>query len=160
MPNNCNSIIKNTFYILIVCVAASCVSMKNNSNSLTYNGKFILSYNNIDQSSFNINISFVNKETIIQITKPLYGNVLKINFNKEKGLILLPTKFTEPFYISDEINRNFKYWLRQCLLSKEIVINEVSDDTYFNFDCITKNDRTSFEIVYNEFLINGFVKRK
>jgi hypothetical protein len=159
MPNNCNSIIKNTFYILIVCVAASCVSMKNNNNSLTYNGKFILN-NNIDQSSFNINISLVNKETIIQITKPFYGNVLKIKFNKEEGLILLPTKFTEPFYISDEINRNFKYWLRQCLFSKDIVINEIYDDTYFNFNCITKNDKTSFEIVYNKFLINGFVKRK
>jgi hypothetical protein len=160
MPNNCNSIIKNTFYILIVCVAASCVSMKNNNNSLTYNGKFILNHNNIDQSSFNINISLVNKETIIQITKPFYGNVLKIKFNKEEGLILLPTKFTEQFYISDEINRNFKYWLRQCLLSKDIVINEIYDDTYFNFNCITKNDKTSFEIVYNKFLINGFVKRK
>lgn len=133
--------------------------MKNNNNSLTYNGKFILN-NNIDQSSFNINISLVNKETIIQITKPFYGNVLKIKFNKEKGLILLPTKFTEQFYISDEINKNFKYWLRQCLLSKDIVINEVFDDTYFNFNCITKNDKTSFEIIYNKFLINGFVKRK
>ena len=85
--------------------------MKNNNDSLTYTGKFILNHNNIDQSSFNININLVNKQTIIQITKPFYGNVLNIKFNEENDLIISPKQFSETFYISDEMIKNFKFMI-------------------------------------------------
>ena len=134
--------------------------MKNNNDSLTYTGKFILNHNNIDQSSFNINIYLVNKQTIIQITKPFYGNVLNIKFNEENDLIISPKQFSETFYISDEMIKNFKYWLSQCLMSYEMLINEDYNDEYFKFKCITQNQKTSFDINYNRFLLNGFVIRK
>lgn len=59
-----------------------------------------------------------------------------------------------------EINRNFKYWLKQCLLSNTFNINSVYDEIVFDFKCIKENNRTNFYISYQDFTINGFVIKK
>ena len=160
MPNNCNSIIKKIFYTLVVCLSASCVSINDDNSLPPYKGKLLLDYNNIEQSSFNIDISFSNKDSIIQIKKPFYGNVLKIKVDQEKNLIFLPTEYSESFYVPDEINRNFKYWLKQCLLSRSFNIDKTIENIDFYFTCKTLNNKTDYLIKYQDISINGFLYKK
>jgi len=157
MPNNCNSIIKKVFYTLIVCLSASCISINDDNNFSTYKGKLSLNYNNIEQSSFNIAISLSSKDSIIQIKKPFYGNVLKIIVDKEKNLIFLPTEYSDSFNIPNEINRNFKYWLKQCLLSRNFDVERKIENIDFYFTCKKINNKTDYFIKYQNNSINGFV---
>tara|TARA_B100001079_G_scaffold269109_1_gene280721 strand:- start:143 stop:625 length:483 start_codon:yes stop_codon:yes gene_type:complete len=160
MPNNCNSIIKKIFYTFVICLSASCVSINEDNNYSTYNGKLFLNYNNIEQSSFNIDIRLSNKDSIIQIKKPFYGNVLKINVDQRKNLIFLPTEYSKSFYVPSEINRNFKYWLRQCLLSRNFDVDKKIEKIDFYFSCKTTNNKTNYFIKYQESSINGFIQKK
>ena len=160
MPNSCNSILKNIFYTLIIFLSASCASIKNDNNLFIYTGKLLINQNNTNQLSFNLSVKLSKKDSIIQIKKPFYGNVLKIKVTEGKDLIFLPTENSYPFYVPKEINRNFKYWLKQCLLSNKLNINSVYDEIVFDFKCIKENNRTNFYISYQDFTINGFVIKK
>ena len=145
---------------MVVCLSASCVSINDDNSLPPYKGKLLLDYNNIEQSSFNIDISFSNKGSIIQIKKPFYGNILKIKVSEGKNLVFLPTKNTQPFVVPRDVDRNFKYWLRQCLLSKKLNISNTYDEINFEFKCLKNKNRTNFYIKYDNFLIEGFVSKK
>tara|TARA_X000000368_G_scaffold138218_1_gene108649 strand:- start:101 stop:583 length:483 start_codon:yes stop_codon:yes gene_type:complete len=160
MPNNCNSIIKTFFYTLIISLIVSCASINSDKSSTEYIGKLSISKDEVDKFSFNININLAKKDSIIQIKKPFYGNVLKIKVQEGKNLIFLPTKNSSPFYVPEDINRNFKYWLRQCLLSKSLNIYEVIEELDFSFKCKKIKDKTNFYIMYENVYMNGFVIRK
>ena len=43
------------------------------------------------------------------------------------NLNIVPTKNSSLFYIPDTVNRNFRYWLRECLLSRDFYINQLVD---------------------------------
>ncbi len=141
-------------------MSASCASINEDNNLSAYKGKLLLNYNNIEQSSFNIDISLSNKDSIIQIKKPFYGNVLKIKVSQKKNLIFLPTEYSESFYVPDQINRNFKYWLKQCLLSRSFDVDRYIENIDFYFTCKTVNDKTDYLIKYQNSSINGFVYKK
>ena len=160
MPNNCNSIIKTFFYTLIISLIVSCASINSDKSSTEYIGKLSISQDEVDKFSFNININLAKKDSIIQIKKPFYGNVLKIKVSEGKNLVFLPTKYSPPFYIPEEINRNFKYWLRQCLLSNNFYVNDTFEELIFSFSCENKKDKKNFYISYGNVSINGFVLRK
>ena len=66
--------------------------MGNETNSNEYFGKLLISQDGGDKFSFNININLAKKDSIIQIKKPFYGNVLKIKVSEGKNLAFLPTK--------------------------------------------------------------------
>ena len=110
--------------------------------------------------SLNIVLSLSRLESIIQLKKPFYGNVLMIKASKNKNLVILPNKYSEPFYIPDKLNRNFKYWLRQCVLSKKFDVSQLIEDSYFVFTCKKKDNRLDFYISYNEYLVNGYLIKK
>ena len=120
MPNNCNSIIKTFVYTILISFIVSCASTDNNRSSAEYFGKLLISKNGDEQFSFNININLAKKDSIIQIKKPFYGNVLKIKVSENKNIVFLPDKGTSPFYVPEEINRNFNNWMRQCILSNNL----------------------------------------
>ncbi|NDE95456.1 MAG: hypothetical protein EB063_04180, partial [Proteobacteria bacterium] len=63
-------------------------------------------------------------------------------------------------YIPDAVNKNFKYWLRQCLLSRSFNINELVEGSYFDFTCSRKDNKVNFAISYQENLINGYLIKK
>ena len=117
----------------------------------------MISKNNIEPSTFNVNVNIFKNSSIIQIKKPFYGNVLKIEMKEGKKTIFLPSKYTEPFYVPDNINRNFRYWLRQCIFAKELYIYEPSDEFDFKFKCDKNKNRTNILIEYDEFQIEGFI---
>ena len=146
---------------MLITSVYSCASLDKKDSSNEYFGKLLISQdNNDDKFSFNININLSKKDSIIQIKKPFYGNVLKIKVQEGKNLIFLPTKNSSPFYVPEDINRNFKYWLRQCLLSKSLNIYEVIEELDFSFKCKQIKDKTNFYIMYENVYMNGFVIRK
>jgi hypothetical protein len=159
MPNNCNSIIKKFIYVL-VCITVSCSTINKDNKYNIYSGKLLIESTNVEPVSLNIVISLSKLESIIQLKKPFYGNVLIIEARENKNLNIMPTKNSNPFYIPDTVKRNFKYWLRQCLLSRGFNINELVEGSYFNFTCSRKDNKVNFNISYQENLINGYLIKK
>ena len=159
MPNNCNSIIKKFIYVL-VCITVSCSTINKDNKYNFYSGKLLVESNNVEPVSLNIVISLSKLDSIIQLKKPFYGNVLIIKAKENKNLNIMPSKNSNPFYIPDAINRNFKHWLRQCLLSRDFNVNELIESSYFDFTCSRKDNKVNFSISYQENLINGYLNKK
>ena len=145
--------------MLIIIFITSCVSL-NNSGSSQFNGKFMISKNNLEPSTFNINVNIFKNMSIIQLKKPFYGNVLEIKVQDGKNLIFLPTESSQPFIVPKSVNRNFKYWIRQCLFSNKLDIYEDDEDIFFTFKCNKDGSRTKFSISYEDYYLKGFVEKK
>ena len=160
MPNNCSSILKKISYIFFLFVIVSCASLNNDIKSTPFAGKVLINQNNVEQFSFNININVANNLSIIQLKKPFYGNVLEIKVQDGKNLIFLPTTSSQPFFVPKSVNRNFKYWIRQCLFSNKLDIYEDGEDIFFTFKCNKDGSRTNFSITYEDYYLKGFVEKK
>ena len=160
MPNNCSSILKNISYIFFLFFIVSCASLNNDIKSTPFAGKVLINQNNVEQFSFNININVANNLSIIQLKKPFYGNVLEIKVQDGKNLIFLPTTSSQPFFVPKSVNRNFKYWIRQCLFSNKLDIYEDGEDIFFTFKCNKDGSRTNFSITYEDYYLKGFVEKK
>ena len=145
---------------MLVCITVSCSTINIDNKYNVYSGKLLVESNNVEPISLNIVISLSKLESIIQLKKPFYGNVLIIEARENKNLNIVPTKKTNPFYIPDTVNRNFKYWLRQCLLSRGFNINELVEGSYFDFTCNRKDNKLNFALSYQENLINGYLIKK
>ncbi len=160
MPNNCSSILKKISYIFFLFFIVSCASLNNDIKSTPFAGKLLINQNNVEQFSFNININVAKNTSIIQLKKPFYGNVLEIKVQDGKNLIFLPTKSSQPFVVPKSVNRNFKYWIRQCLFSNKLDIYEDDEDIFFTFKCNKDGSRTNFSIAYEDYYLKGFVEKK
>jgi len=156
MPKSCNSISNKIYCVLIIIFITSCVSL-NNSGSSQFNGKFMISKNNLEPSTFNINVNIFKNMSIIQLKKPFYGNVLKIEMSEAKKTIFVPQQESKTFNVPDFIDENFKHWLKDCVFKKELYIFEQVDETNFKFKCNKTQNRTNFFIEYSEFKIEGFL---
>ena len=135
----------------------SCASI-NNSNLIEYSGKLLINQNSIEQFSFNIHVTINRNISIIQIKKPLFGNVLKIIAPKDKDLTLIPSENDQPYDVPDYVKANFKYWLDRCLLDKEHKTDNPEDA--FNFSCYKEKNRTNFLITYEGYDLKGFIVSK
>ena len=69
----------------------SCASI-NNSSLIEYSGKLLIDQNGKEQFSFNIHVAINRNTSIIQIKKPLFGNVLKIIAAKDKDLTFIQSE--------------------------------------------------------------------
>ena len=56
---------------------------------IEYSGKLLIDQNGKEQFSFNIHVAINRNTSIIQIKKPLFGNVLKIIAAKDKDLTFI-----------------------------------------------------------------------
>ena len=135
----------------------SCASI-NNSNLIDYSGKILINQNSIEQFSFNIHVTINRNISIIQIKKPLFGNVLKIIAPKDKDLTLIPSENGESYDVPDYVKANFKYWLDRCLLDNEHKTDNPEDA--FNFSCYKEKNRTNFLITYEGYDLKGFIVSK
>lgn len=132
--------------------------MRDADNS-NYIGKASFIQANKESLSFNLYINIFRDDTIIQIKKPFYGNLLEIEMNSGNSAIFLPSEYTQPFFVPEYLDRNFRYWLRQCIFSKEFNIDDLISGLYFNFKCYKKNDKTYLFIQYDTYIIEGFIKK-
>ena len=114
MPNSCNSITK---IILVWCVihlsACSSISQPNTPEK-SYIGKLNLSQNNL-VSNFMIRVNIYSEDTIIQVSKPILGNLLKIKFNKNQG-IAIDQEIDDNFLtlLSNFNKKEYSYFFNSC----------------------------------------------
>ena len=160
MPKSCSSISIIFCYIFVIVLFSSCTSVIDDKNTSQFKGKAIINEKNSESLSFNINVSIYKNSSIIQIKRPFYGNVLKIELNQGEKASIFSTQYTNQFYLPDYIDQNLRYWLIQCLFSKDFNIFESTEDLTFKFLCNKNNDNTNIIIEYNEFYIEGFLIRQ
>ena len=107
--------IKNIFYVFILSLLISCASLNPIDNkSINYLGKLLI-YKDNNSTSFNVDINLSKNESIIQIKKPFYGNVLNIRTFRSKDILFAPSKDMKQLKVPDLVNTNFHFWLTQCL---------------------------------------------
>jgi len=160
MPKSCNSISIIFSYVFVIIFISSCASVIDDKNTSQFKGKVIINEKNSESLSFNINLSIYKNSSIIQIKRPFYGNVLKIELNQGEKASIFTTQYANQFYLPDYIDQNLRYWLIQCLFSKDFNIFESTEDLTFKFLCNKNNDNTNIIIEYNEFYIEGFLIRQ
>ena len=160
MPKSCNSISIIFCYVFVIIFISSCASVIDDKNTSQFKGKVIINEKNSESLSFNINLSIYKNSSIIQIKRPFYGNVLKIELNQGEKASIFTTQYANQFYLPDYIDQNLRYWLIQCLFSKDFNIFESTEDLTFKFLCNKNNDNTNIIIEYNEFYIEGFLIRQ
>lgn len=163
MPNSCNSINK---IISLCCLVflTSCASLSQLTvPEKSFIGKFNFTHNK-DSSNFNFKINLFPDEIIIQIGKPLLGNLIKININKLTGVTVYPAvqkEYRELFQIiSSEDYFNF---IEECLDHKRIKNkqNIITNDEVI-FKCsIDDNGLISISIEVKElYYLKGMLKNE
>ena len=160
MPKSCNSISIIFSYVFVIIFISSCASVIDDKNTSQFKGKVIINEKNSESLSFNINLSIYKNSSIIQIKRPFYGNVLKIELNQGEKASIFTTQYANQFYLPDYIDQNLRYWLIQCLFSKDFNIFESTKDLTLKFLCKKNKDNTNIMIEYNEFYIEGFLIRQ
>ena len=152
--------IKNIFYVFILSVLISCASLNPiDQNSFNYLGKLLI-YKGNNSATFNINISLSKDESIIQIKKPFYGNVLNIRTFRSKDIFFGPLGDMKPFKVPDLVNAKFHYWLTQCLLSQNLNILNNEEGIEYEFICSKEKNKTFYSIKYQEYNLEGYVIKK
>ena len=152
--------IKNIFYVFILSVLISCASLNPIDNkSINYLGKLLI-YKDNNSTSFNVDINLSKNESIIQIKKPFYGNVLNIRTFRSKDIFFAPSEDMKQFKMPDLVNTNFHYWLTQCLLSQNLNIFNTEGDINYQFICNKEKDKTYYSIKYQEYNLEGYVFKK
>ena len=104
-------------------------------NSSQFNGKVLVSQNNVELSTFNINVNILKNETIIQTKKPLYGNVLKIKAIQGQKTIMSPLKYNKILNLSDYLNENIEHFVKKCFYNKMLEIDQQIDSHNFIINC-------------------------
>ena len=152
--------IKNIFYVFILSVLISCASLNPIDNKpINYLGKLLI-YKDNNSTSFNVDINLSKNESIIQIKKPFYGNVLNIRTFRLKGIFFGPSSDIKPFKVPDLVNAKFHYWLTQCLISQNLNILNNEEDIEYEFICSKEKNKTFYSIKYQEYNLEGYVIKK
>ena len=160
MPKSCNSILNKTYYVFFICLISSCAILED-INSSQFNGKVLVSQNNIELSTFNVNVKILKNETIIQIKKPLYGNVLKIKAIQGQKTIMFPLKYNKILNLSDYLNKNIEYFVKECFYNNNVLeINQQIDSHNFKINCKKDGDKLNIFIKYEEYDLKGFILKK
>ena len=162
MPNSCNSISK-FILILFLVFLGSCTSISHSTFSeKIFVGK--LSFTNAqNHSNFNVRVKAFPENVIIQIGKPLFGNLMKIEFNHSAGLSFDPR--VDNKYLSllkDFKSKDYINFFNSCFsnfnVTEKIFIFKKYD---VEFKCIHQNQDTLLVHFFfgNEININGVLKR-
>ncbi len=93
--------------------ACSSISQPNTPEK-SYIGKLNLSQNNL-VSNFMIRVNIYSEDTIIQVSKPILGNLLKIKFNKNQG-IAIDQEIDDNFLtlLSNFNKKEYSYFFNSC----------------------------------------------
>jgi len=152
--------IKNIFYVFILSLLISCASLNSVDNkSINYLGKLLI-YKDNDSATFNIDINLSKNESIIQIKKPFYGNVLNIRTFRSKEIFFSPSKDMKQLKVPDLILASLHDWLTQCLLSQNLNIFNPEEGIDYEFICSKERNKTFYKIKYQEYNLEGYVINK
>ena len=128
----------------------------------SYVGKFSLT-NEINSSNFNIKIKAFPKNVIIQIGKPLFGNLLKIEFHSSGVFSFDPKIDNEYLVLLKKFNaKEYMYFFDACFKNldknKRSIIVKNFD---FELKCDQQNpDTLLVHLIYGEeMFIKGVLRR-
>ena len=142
--------------------ACSSISQSTNPGK-SYIGKFQLTQNNLI-SNFIVRVNVFPEDTIIQVSKPLLGNLIKIKFNQNDGITSNQGLDNSSLILFNNFNnKEYSYFFNSCF-------NYLNADK--NVFKINKNDielkckykgLDTFSVIFvndNIFSINGILKRE
>ena len=155
-----------TKIILVYCVVllSACSSISQSTNlGKSYIGKFKLSQNNL-ASNFIVRIDVLSKETIIQVSKPILGNLIKIKFNQNDGMIANQELENSSLTLINNFNKKeYSYFFNSCFnyLNADKNVFKINKNN-IKLKCEYK-EPGSFSVFFANndiFSINGILKRE
>ena len=143
---------------------SSCSSISQLTNlEKSYIGKLNLSQNNL-VSNFIVKINVFSEHIIIQVSKPILGNLLKIKFSQNNGIIIDQEIDSSYLTLLNNFNKNeYSYFFNSCFNYLDIDKNEFKiTKNYIEFKCEYEGPETfSIFFINNDiFSINGILKRE
>lgn len=163
MPNSCNCMIK---IILACCVVllSACSSISQSTNpGKSYIGKLKLSQNNLI-SNFIVRINVFPEDTIIQVSKPILGNLIKIKFNQNDGITTNQKLDNSSLTLFNNFNtKEYSYFFNSCFnyLNADKNVFKINKNN-IELKCKYKGLDTFSVFFVNDdiFSINGILKRE
>ena len=155
-----------TKIILACCVVllSACSSISQSTNlEKSYIGKLNLSQNNL-VSKFIIRINVFSEDTIIQVSKPILGNLLEIKFNQNNGITSNQELDNSFLILLDNFNKKeYSYFFNSCFdyLNTDKNVFKINKNN-IELKCEYKGlDTLSIFFVNDDiFSINGILKRE
>ena len=155
-----------TKIIFVCCVVllSSCSSISQLTNpEKSYIGKFNLSQNNL-VSNFIVKINVFSEHIIIQVSKPILGNLIKIKFNQNDGITTNQELDSSILTLLNNFNKKeYTYFFNSCFnnLNTDKNVFKINKNN-IELKCEYKGlDTLSiFFVNDNIFSINGILKRE
>ena len=147
---------------MVILSACSSISQSTNLEK-SYIGKLNLSQNNL-VSKFIIRINVFSEDTIIQVSKPILGNLIKIKFNQNNGITTYQELDNNSLTLFNNFNnKEYSYIFNSCFnyLNADKNVFKINKDNN-ELKCEYKGlDTLSIFFVNDDiFSINGILKRE
>ena len=147
---------------MVLLSACSSISQSTNIKK-SYIGKLSLSQNNL-VSNFIIRINIFPEDTIIQVSKPILGNLLKIKFNQNDGITINQELNESSLALLNNFNKKeYTYFFNSCFnnLNTDKNVFKINKNN-IELKCEYKGlDTLSIFFVNDDiFSINGILKRE
>ena len=147
---------------MVILSACSSISQSTNLEK-SYIGKLNLSQNNL-VSKFIIRINVFSEDTIIQVSKPILGNLIKIKFNQNDGITTNQELDSSILTLFNNFNKKeYAYFFNSCFnnLNTDKNVFKINKNN-IELKCEYKGlDTLSIFFVNDDiFSINGILKRE
>ncbi len=147
---------------MVILSACSSISQLTNLEK-SYRGKLNLSQNNL-VSKFIIRINIFSEDTIIQVSKPILGNLIKIKFNQNDGITTNQELDSSILTLLNNFNKKeYTYFFNSCFnnLNTDKNVFKINKNN-IELKCEYKGlDTLSIFFVNDDiFSINGILKRE
>ena len=147
---------------MVLLSACSSISQSTNIKK-SYIGKLSLSQNNL-VSKFIIRINVFSEDTIIQVSKPILGNLIKIKFNQNDGITINQELNESSLALLNNFNKKeYTYFFNSCFnnLNTDKNVFKINKNN-IELKCEYKGlDTLSIFFVNDDiFSINGILKRE
>ena len=147
---------------MVILSACSSISQSTNLEK-SYIGKLNLSQNNL-VSKFIIRINVFSEDTIIQVSKPILGNLIKIKFNQNDGITTNQELDSSILTLFNNFNKQeYTYFFNSCFnnLNTDKNVFKINKNN-IELKCEYKGlDTLSIFFVNDDiFSINGILKRE
>ena len=147
---------------MVILSACSSISQSTNLEK-SYIGKLNLSQNNL-VSKFIIRINVFSEDTIIQVSKPILGNLIKIKFNQNDGITTNQELDSSILTLFNNFNKKeYAYFFNSCfnnLNTDKNVFKINKNNIELKCEYMGLDTLSIFFVNDDIFSINGILKRE
>ena len=147
---------------MVILSACSSISQSTNLEK-SYIGKLNLSQNNL-VSKFIIRINVFSEDTIIQVSKPILGNLIKIKFNQNDGITTNQELDSSILTLFNNFNKKeYTYFFNSCfnnLNTDKNVFKINKNNIELKCEYMGLDTLSIFFVNDDIFSINGILKRE